>query len=135
MKVLNIILKVLLCLLFVTPILGGFGVLPEAQPEFYTTTKAYDFIMTITEEKYIPLTISFVFLAAFVLVVTNRTALAALLITPVTLNVIFFHSFLDGGLFAPGALMANMLLLLNVYFLWQNRSVYAVLLQKNAGAR
>lgn len=135
MKVLNIILKVLLCLVLVTPTLGGFGVLPDPQPEYYNTRKAYDFIMSLGEARYIPLTISFVFIAVFVLVVTNRMALAALLITPITLNVIFFHSFMDGGLFTPGAVMANMLLLLNAYFLWQNRSTYKVLLQQNTGGR
>jgi hypothetical protein len=46
-------------------------------------------------------------------------------------NIISFHLFLDGGLLTSGAIMADVLLLINAYFLWQNRKVYSILWNKN----
>jgi hypothetical protein len=65
---------------------------------------------------------------ALVFLWTRRTALAALLILPITVNVVAFHAFLDGGLLTPGAILGNVMLLINVYFLWQHRRVYTPLL-------
>lgn len=112
------------------PTLGGFKLLPGPQPEYYHTREAYDFVM-LGIDANIPFVISLVFIAAIVLIVTNRTAAAALLIAPVTVNVVCFHSFLDGGLFTAGASMALVLLVLNLYFLWQHRKCYRQLLQKD----
>jgi hypothetical protein len=61
----------------------------------------------------------------------KREALASLLIFPITVNSIDIHLVLDGGLFTPGAIMGNVLLVLNIYFLCQNRPAYASLLAKN----
>jgi hypothetical protein len=68
------------------------------------------------------------FLAAIILLWTKRTAAAALLILPFTVNIVAFHLVLDGGLFTAGAIMGNVLLLLNVYFLWQYRTTYKQLI-------
>ncbi len=70
------------------------------------------------------------FFVAIILLWTKRTAAAALLILPFTVNIVAFHLVLDGGLFNAGAIMGNVLLLLNVYFLWQYRTTYKQLLEQ-----
>ena len=124
MKILNIILKVILCLLLVSPILGALGVFPPPTADMYNTPQAFAFIDILMQTKYITYLIAIVFAIATVLIATKRTALAAIIIFPITLNIICFHAFLDGGLFTAGSIMANVLLLLNLYFLWQNRERY-----------
>jgi hypothetical protein len=128
MKALNIILRILLVLLLISPILGSFGIFPPPTREMYNTDEAFNFINLITQNAwYIAYTISFVFAIALILTIMNRMALAALLLLPITVNIISFHAFLDGGLFTGGAVLAWILALLNLYFLWQNRNVYRTL--------
>lgn len=132
MKILNIILKVILCLILFSPILGVLGIFPPPTPDLYNTPEAFEFIMfTMENAWYIGTTISIVFAAALVLIIMKRTALAALLLLPITVNIISFHTFLDGGLLTGGAILANILALLNIYFLWQNRSQYKALWNKS----
>jgi len=132
MKVLNIILRVVLALLLVSPILGAFGVFPEPTPEMYNTPEAYAYIKMLLEVGYVTFTMTVVFIAILVLIAMNRMALAALLLLPITVNIVGFHAVLDGGLFTKGAIMGNLLLLLNLYFLWQNRAAYKPLFAKSA---
>lgn len=42
--------------------------------------------------------------------------------------VVAFHLVLDGGLLTGGAVLGNIMLLINAYFLWQHRREYAPLL-------
>lgn len=130
MKILNIVLKVVLCLIMVSPILGVTGIFPPPTADMYNTPEAFAFIEMLMEVGYINWLITIVFLAAIVLIVMGRTALAALLILPVTVNIISFHAFLDGGLFTAGAILADTVFLLNLYFLWQNRAQYKALWAK-----
>jgi hypothetical protein len=60
---------------------------------------------------------------------TKRMPLAMLLILPITLNIVGFHLVLDGGLFKPGAIMGDLLLILNAYYLWKYRMSYKSLLE------
>lgn len=129
-KIVDIALKVVLCLMLVTPILGALGIFPPPTAEMYNTPEAFAFIETLMSSGYIMYLMALVFLAAIVLIVTKRMAFAALLITPITVNIVAFHLFLDGGLFTAGAVMGNILLLINAYFLWQNRTQYASLMNK-----
>lgn len=125
MKILNIVLKVVLCLLISTPILGALGIFPAPTPDLYNTPEAFNFINLVTvNAAYISYIMAIVFGVSIILIAMNRMALAALLILPITVNIISFHMFLDGGLLTSGAIMANVLLLLNLYFLWQNRAHY-----------
>ncbi len=126
-KIINVVLKVVLCLLIVTPILGAFGIFPQPTRDLYNTDIAFEFINILMQIKYINYIISIVFLLAILLIITKRTALAILLILPISVNIIAFHAFLDGGLFTPGAIMGNILFLINIYFLWQNRELYSIL--------
>ena len=134
MKILNIILKVLLCLLLVMPILGVLGIFPKPTPEMYRTPEAFAFINMLFTTGYILYLEALVFAASIILIILNRTAIAALLILPITVNIVGFHLFLDGGLFTASAVLADILLLLNAYFLWQNRARYKVLWEKGKKA-
>lgn len=131
MKIVNIVLKIVLCLIIATPILGATGILPPPTPDLYNTPEAYAFIDMLTDTKYIMYINAIIFAAAIVLIILDRMALAALLILPLTVNVVAFHAFLDGGLLTAGAVLGNIMLLINAYFLWQNRHRYMHLWEKD----
>lgn len=127
-KFINVALKVLLALLMISPILGSLGIFPAPTPEMYNSREAYEFITVLMESKYITWMMSVVFLICFILIIKNKMAVVALLLLPITLNIVGFHMFLDGGLFTAGAIMGNVLLLINLYFLYQNKGRYKALL-------
>lgn len=131
-KAIDIVLKVLLSLILVTPILGLTGVFPPPTQDLYNTPEAFAFIQMMTEGRYIPIIMAVVHVVALVCLWTRRTGLAALLILPITVNVVAFHAFLDGGLLTPGAVLGNIMLLINAYFLWQQRREYAPLLTQTS---
>jgi len=132
-KIVHVALKAILSLIFILPILGATGIFPKPTREFYNTDAAFNFIQTLTQDaSYIQYVMAITFFASIVLLWTGREAFAALLITPITVNIVGFHLFLDGGLLMGGSIMANILLLLNIYFLWSNRKLYNTLLQKSA---
>ncbi|MEK7641628.1 MAG: hypothetical protein AAB365_01385 [Patescibacteria group bacterium] len=131
MKIIHIIFKVILCLILLSPVLGVLGVFPPPTPDLYNTPEAFAFIETLMASGFIIYLQTLVFVAAAILIFTKRTALAMLLILPITLNIVGFHLFLDGGLFTAGAIMGNVLFLLNVYFLWKNRQQYKSLWEKS----
>jgi hypothetical protein len=130
MNILNSICKYILVLICIMPVLGVMGVFPEPTADMYGSDSAYSFIMALYDTGYIMYTMAAVFFFSAVLLLTNRTALAALLLLPLTVNIVGFHAFVDTGLLAGGALMGNILLLLNVYFIWKNKEVYKVLFSK-----
>lgn len=127
MKICNIIIKILLSLLFISPILGTLGIFPAPTREMYNTDEAYNFIMILMNSGYVMWMMAVVFAISLVMIWKNKMALVALLILPITLNIVGFHAFLDGGLLTGGAVMGNVLLLINLYLLYQNRGVYKVL--------
>ena len=130
MKITNIVLKVLLSLLLVMPILGTLGVFPPPTPDMYNTKEAFAFIDILMTSKYITVIQSIVFLLALVCLWTSRVALSALLLLPISINIVGFHMFLDGGLFTFGALMGNVFFLLNLYFLYKSKDQLKFLIQK-----
>ena len=127
-KIIDISLKIVLALALVTPVLGVLGIFPEPTLDLYSTEQAYDFVMTLTQSGYIMWMMAIVFTVCIVLIIRNNMTLVALLLLPITLNIVGFHAFLDGGLFTAGALMGNVLFLINLYFLWQSRAQYEALL-------
>jgi hypothetical protein len=131
-KWIDIVLKILLSIILVMPILGALGVFPPPAPDLYNTPQAFEFIETITAGRYITITMVLVHIVALACLWTRRTGLAALLILPITVNVVGFHAFLDGGLLTPGAIPGNIMLLINAYFLWQQRREYAPLLAQTS---
>ncbi len=128
-KIIDIVLKVLLSLLCLMPILGATGIFPAPTADLYNTPQAFEYIRVLMDAKYITLMMAVVFALALVSLWTKREPLAALLILPITLNIVGFHLVLDGGLFTGGAVMGNVLLLLNAYFLWKHRMAYKSLVQ------
>lgn len=131
MKIFNIILKIALSLLLLLPVMGILGILPPPTRELYNTDIAFAFIDMLTQTGYINYIMVVVNIAALIALWTRREALAALLITPITVNIVGFHLFLEGGLFTSGAILGNILLLLNAYFFWKNRHIYESLLAKH----
>jgi hypothetical protein len=127
-RIIDIVLKVILSLILVLPILGLTGVGPPATRDLYNTDQAFQFIETLNEVRYISFIMGVVHVLALVFLWSRRTALAALLILPITVNVVGFHLVLDGGLLTGGAVLGNIMLLLNAYFLWQHRRQYAPLM-------
>lgn len=127
-KTTNIILKIVLILLMIPAILGTFGIFPAPTPDLYKTEIAYNFINALMTSQYIMWMMSAVFAICIALVLKNKMALVALLLLPITLNIFGFHLFLDGGIFTSGAIMGNVIFAINLYFLYQNRSVYKTLM-------
>ncbi len=126
-KIIDIALKVVLSLILVLPILGTLGIFPPPTQDLYNTPEAFQFIAMLTEIRYINIIMSVVHVIALFCLWTRRTALAALLVLPITVNVVAFHLVLDGGLLTGGAVLGNIMLLINLYFLWTRRRELAPL--------
>jgi hypothetical protein len=124
MKIVNIVVRIVLGLLFISPILGAIGVFPPPTADMYNTAQAFSFISALFAVKYVIYIMAVVFFIAFVLTVMNKMAIVALLILPIVVNIISFHLFLDAGIFTAGAVMADVLVLLNLFLLWQHRAKY-----------
>jgi hypothetical protein len=116
----------------ILPILGLLRVFPPPTPDLYNTAQAFEFIQTLENVRYITIIMAVVHVIALVCIWTGRTALAALLILPITVNVVAFHLIIDGGLHKPGAIPGNVMLVLNAYFLWQQRGRYRALIDKGS---
>jgi hypothetical protein len=130
MKTLHIIFKVVLSLILIMPVFGALGFFPAPTAEMYTNADAFTFINILMTTKYIMIINSIVFVLSLFCLWTKRETLAGLLILPITVNIIGFHAFLDGGLLTAGAMMGNVMALLNLYFLWKNRAQLAPLAKK-----
>ena len=63
-------------------------------------------------------------LVCIVLLAIGRTALAAVVLAPFSVNVIAFHWFLDAAPISAASSPGYALLILNLFFLWENRSKY-----------
>lgn len=132
-KYFDIALKVIFSLILAMPILGVIGLLGEPTPELYSTPEAFEFIAILMNiASYIDYIMVVVCILTLVFMWTGRTPLSMLLILPITVNVVGFHLFLDGGLFTMGALVGNIMALINLYFLWQYRAAYRPLLERTA---
>jgi len=131
-KAVDVALKIVLSVILLMPILGTLGVFPPPTQDLYNTSQAFEFIETITVGRYITIIMVLVHVVALACLWTRRTGLAALLILPITVNVVAFHAFLDGGLLTAGAVLGNIMLLFNAYFLWQHRREYRPLLDQTS---
>ena len=129
-KYFDIGVRVVLSLILVMPVLGVLGIFPAPTADMYNTPQAFQFITMLSELGfYINYTIGIVAVLALIALWTGRVALGAILILPVTVNVIGFHLFLDGGLLTMGALLGNIMALINLYLIWVYRSAYQPLLR------
>ena len=127
----NVFLKIVFSLILVMPILGALHVFPAPTPDMYNNPQLFAFIrMLMDSAMYIDYIMAIVFAVSLVLMWTKRVALAALLVLPITVNIVAFHMFLDGGLFTSGSIPGVIFAALNVYFLWQQRASYSQLFAK-----
>jgi hypothetical protein len=129
-KYLDILFKILLSLILIIPILGALKLIPAGTRDLYNNDESFAFIKMITSN-YTAFGIAITALLTLVSMWSGRIALAMLLLLPITANVIGFHLFLDGGLFTAGALMGNVMALINLYFIWKYRGEYAQLFKKS----
>ncbi len=130
MKIFNTICKIVFGLILLMPVLGSLGIFPPPTPDLYNTALAYDFIHMLMQVGYINFIMAIVCALCIGLMITRRMALMALLILPITVNVVAFHAWIDGGLLTGGASLGNIMLALNLYFLWQSRDQYKGLVEK-----
>ena len=128
-RTIDIVLKVILSAILILPILGLLGVFPPPTPDLYNTPEAFEFIQTLEDVRYISIIMAVVHVVALACIWTRRMAVAALLILPITVNVVGFHLVLDGGLLTGGAVPGNIMLLINAYFLWEQRGKYRALVE------
>lgn len=131
-NIVHVAAKVIFSLILVMPILGVLGVFPEPTRDLYNTDEAFDFIQVLSDSGFIMWMMMVVHLIALFALWTRREAVAALLVLPITLNVVGFHLMLDGGLFTAGAVMADVMLVLNLYLLCKHKDVLTTLWQQEA---
>ena len=132
MKIITLIAKVVLSLIALMPVLGATGIFPPATPDMYNTKEAYDFVTVLGEAYYIIFIMAVVNILAVIAFWTKREALGALLLLPISVNVVAFHTVLDGGIFTAGASLGNVMLLLNLYFIWKYRAQYKAIIEKRS---
>ena len=127
--------KVLFSLIILLPVVSliglAFGADIDPKREYYHTDEAFTFIQVLMDSMYITIINALVFAVGLVLLWTKRTALAAVLVFPITVNVFAFHAFLDGGIFTSGAVLSNLMLVINIYLLRCHRAQYSQLLAKD----
>lgn len=121
-KYLHLAAKLIFSLILFMPILGATGIFPPATRDLYNTDEAFAFIEMLTTASYILYMMVVVHLLAIFALWTRREVVGALLALPITLNVVGFHFWLDGGLLTAGASMGNVMLALNLYFLYIHRA-------------
>ncbi len=113
------------------PILGAIGIFPPPTSDMYNTPQAFDFIEILSASGYIMYMMAIVNIIVVFCLWTKRVALGAILMLPITFNIVGFHMFLDGGPFTGGAILGNILLLINFYFIWKHRAEYKLLMSKS----
>lgn len=126
MKILRIVLRVLLCLLLLIPILGVSGIFPAPTAALYTPS-GWAFMSALMATPHMLPLIALTCAVCLVLFVMRRDALAAVILAPLSVNVICFHTFVDTGLISPSASLGILLFVFNAFFLWDNRKKYKAL--------
>ncbi len=132
MRIFNIVLKVVFGLILLMPVLGATGVFPPPTRDLYNTDAAFNFIVMLMDGKYITYMNAFVCFLSVMALSMKRTLFSALLALPVTVNVVGFHAFLDGGLLTGGALLGNVMALINLYLVYLYRNELRILLKKDS---
>jgi len=126
MKILHTTLRILLGLFLLMPVAGVTGLIPEPTAEMYTP-EGWVFMSALMSSGYMMPLIAITCGICAVLFLANRTALAAVLLAPFTVNVIAYHWFFDPTPISAESSLAYVLLVLNVFFLIRNKKAYAPL--------
>ncbi len=127
--------KVLFSLIILLPVVSLIGLMLgydiDPKREYYYTDEAFEFIKMLMAVGYITAINALVFTFSLYLIWTKRVALAAVLVFPITVNVVAFHLFIDNGLLTSGASLGNLMLLINIYFFWYHKEQYRTVLAKD----
>lgn len=126
MKILHTTLRILLAVLLLIPVAGVIGLFPEPTAEMYSP-EGWIFMSALMTSGYMMPLIGITCAICAVLLVMNRTALAAVLLAPFTVNVIVYHWFFDPTPISAASIPAYVLLVLNLFFLVRNKKAYAPL--------
>jgi len=121
-------MRVLFGLVLILPLLGALHIGPAPTADLYTPA-GWNFMSALMQTGYMIYVLGLISFICLVLVIMNRTALAAVLIAPITVNIVLFHAFLDPTP-ALALIPAAILLVTNVYFLWLNWGRYKALWTK-----
>jgi hypothetical protein len=130
-KYLHIIAKVVFSLILLMPVLGATGIFPPATRDLYHTDEAFAFIEILNTATYILYMMAVAHLLAIYALWTRREVVGALLALPISLNVVGFHFWLDGGLLTAGASLGNVMLAINLYLLWIHRDKLITLVKQD----
>ena len=124
MKILNIIARTLLGLIFVVFGLNAFlNFIPLPPPK---GELAGEFMKALFMSHYLYAVKCFEISGGLLLLSGRYTALGLTLVGPVIVNILFYHAFMDNA----GLPMALILSVLALFLLWRNRSSFAGLLKK-----
>jgi hypothetical protein len=126
MKILTTIMRVLWGLVLLLPILGAAHVFPDPTPDLYSPA-GWAFMQALMNAGYMMPLLGLTFFVALIFIILNRTAIAAIIILPVLVNILCFHLFVDNSFFTFSASLAWVLLICTAYFLWINREKYKTL--------
>lgn len=119
-------MKVLFGLLLLLPVLGVLGVFPQPTADMYSPP-GWAFMQALMATGYMLPLVGITCAVCLVLLLIGRTALAAVIITPLTVNIVLFHLVLDHTMFTSSALPAWVFLICNAFFLWTEREKYRAL--------
>ncbi len=126
MKYVTIIVRILLGLVILTPILGATGIFPAPTADLYTPA-GWAFMEALMNSGYMFPLIAVTCAVALVLLIMNRTALAAVILAPFAINVACFHTFVEDAPISVSASLAYVLVGGTIYLLWINRKKYKAL--------
>lgn len=122
MKKLKPICRILLGIALIVFGLNGFF---QFMPPPEISAEGMSFIVSLMATKYMFVMLNvFKLLFGFCLLINRFTALSLLLLTPITVNILCFHLFLD----IKGILMIAIITVLHGYLLYAYRSYYKTLL-------
>ncbi|MGE3278377.1 MAG: hypothetical protein AB7J40_01050 [Candidatus Altimarinota bacterium] len=130
MKTTNLVLRILLLLLLLIPIGGTIGLFPEPTADLYGTAESWEFMSALLQTGYMMPLIGGTFALCAVLLFTGHQALSALILLPLTVNIMAFHWFTNASPISAESSLGYLLLALNLYLLWYNRQKYQALLKK-----
>ena len=123
MKVLTIIVRVLLGLMFV--VFGSNAFLQFMPVPPLPDTPAGNFLNALFVSKYVYAIALFQVLGGLLLLIGRYVPLGLTLLGPIIVNIVLFHIFLDQS----GLVMAAVVTLLALFLLWRYREAFAGLLR------
>jgi len=130
MKTTNLVLRIILTLILLIPVGGTLGLFPAPTAEMYGTAESWNFMSAMMQTGYMMPLIGLSFAICAILLFTGHQALSALMLVPLTVNIMAFHWFTNASPISAESALGYILLALNLYLLWYNRQKYQVLLKR-----